>query len=54
MWTSHRGTTGRERNIPATCGQAIEVPLMVLVASGSPSQADVIATPGAKISTQVP
>ena len=28
MWTSHRGTTGGERNLNATCGQAIEVPLV--------------------------
>ena len=41
-------------NLPETCGQAIEVPLMVLVASGSPIQAEVMSTPGAKISTQAP
>ena len=41
-------------NLPETCGQAMEVPLMVLVASGSPIQAEVMSTPGAKMSTQAP
>jgi len=39
---------------PATCGDAIEVPEMVLVAEALPIQADVMLEPGAKISTQVP
>lgn len=39
---------------PATWGEAIEVPEIVLEASGLPIQAEVMATPGAKISTQGP
>ena len=39
---------------PATCGHAIEVPLMVRVASSSPIQADFTSEPGAKISTHSP
>src|SRR5215212_1744721 len=39
---------------PPTCGAAIEVPLMVLVAVLLPIQAPVMLTPGPKMSTQVP
>ena len=39
---------------PATCGDAIEVPLMVLVAEFPPIQAEVMLLPGAKMSTQLP
>src|SRR5215207_1467157 len=39
---------------PATCGEAIDVPLIVLVALSLPIQAEVIATPGASMSTQEP
>ena len=39
---------------PATCGVAIEVPEIVLVAVSLVLQADVMLEPGAKISTQVP
>lgn len=39
---------------PATWGDAIEVPLMVLVAVVLPIQAEVMLEPGAKISTQLP
>lgn len=39
---------------PATCGDAIEVPLMVLVALLLVCQAEVIPLPGAKMSTQEP
>ena len=39
---------------PATCGEAIEVPLIVLVAFVEVNQLDVIEEPGAKISKQVP
>jgi hypothetical protein len=39
---------------PATCGEAIEVPLIVFVAVLLVYQADVMLEPGAKISTQVP
>jgi hypothetical protein len=39
---------------PATCGVAIDVPLIVLVAVGPVCQALVIATPGANRSTQEP
>src|SRR6266511_1181226 len=39
---------------PATCGVAIEVPLMVLVAVSLVIQDEVMLTPGAKMSTQVP
>ena len=39
---------------PATCGVAIEVPLMVLVAVLLVYQAEVIDEPGAKMSRQVP
>ncbi len=39
---------------PATCGEAMEVPLMVLVAVLLVIQAEVMLEPGAKTSTQVP
>src|SRR5690606_5675097 len=39
---------------PAACGDAIEVPLMVLVALLLVCHAEVIEVPGAKMSTQVP
>ncbi len=39
---------------PATCGVAIDVPLIVLVAVVPVCQALVIPTPGAKRSTQEP
>ena len=39
---------------PATCGEAIEVPEIVFVALDEVCQAEVIAEPGAKMSTQVP
>jgi len=39
---------------PATCGDAIEVPEIVLVAVSLVLQADVMLLPGAKMSTQVP
>ena len=39
---------------PATCGLAIEVPLIVLVSLSLPIQAEVISEPGAKTSTQEP
>ncbi len=39
---------------PATCGVAIEVPLMVFSSESLPIQADVMLLPGAKMSTQVP
>ena len=39
---------------PATCGEAIEVPLKVAVAVVDVYQAERIDEPGAKISTQVP
>ena len=39
---------------PATCGAAIEVPLMVWVAVDEVYQADLIELPGAKRSRQVP
>src|SRR3989441_11045162 len=39
---------------PATCGVAMDVPLMVLVARSPVSQSDVVFTPGAKISTHGP
>ena len=40
--------------MPATCGDAIEVPLIVLVAEELVYQADVMELPGAKTSTQLP
>ena len=40
--------------IPATCGLAIEVPLMVLLAVALVYQADVILEPGANTSTHEP
>src|ERR1051325_1882474 len=40
--------------VPQTCGVAMEVPLMVFVAVVDVSQAEVMFTPGAKMSTQVP
>src|SRR5207253_7042864 len=39
---------------PVTCGVAIDVPLIVLVAVSLSIQADVMPTPGAKMSVQVP
>lgn len=39
---------------PATCGAAIEVPEIVLVALFEVYQAEVMLEPGAKMSTQVP
>ena len=39
---------------PTTCGVAIDVPLIVLVAVLLEFQADVISCPGAKMSVQVP
>ena len=39
---------------PVTCGVAIEVPLIVLVAVSDVSHEDVMFWPGAKMSTQVP
>jgi hypothetical protein len=39
---------------PVTCGVAIEVPLMVLVATALVFQDDVMPLPGANRSTQVP
>src|SRR5512142_1609712 len=39
---------------PATCGEAIEVPLMVAVAVSLARPAETIPTPGAKMSTQPP
>ncbi len=39
---------------PATCGDAMEVPLMVLVAVLLLIHAEVMPEPGAKTSTQVP
>ena len=39
---------------PATCGDAIDVPLIVLVARVDVYQADVMLEPGAKMSRHVP
>jgi hypothetical protein len=39
---------------PATCGEAIDVPLIVRIAELLPIQAEVMSTPGAEISTQLP
>ena len=39
---------------PATCGDAIDVPLIVLVTLFPVCQADVMLLPGAKMSTQLP
>jgi len=39
---------------PATCGVAIEVPLIVFVAVSLVSHADVMLVPGAKMSTMLP
>lgn len=39
---------------PATCGQAMEVPLMVAEAVSLALPADLMLEPGAKMSTQVP
>jgi hypothetical protein len=39
---------------PATCGEAIEVPEIVLVAVSLVRHAEVILEPGAKMSTHVP
>jgi hypothetical protein len=43
-----------EAAIPATCGQAIDVPEMVFVAVFDPIQADKMLVPGANVSTHVP
>src|SRR5687767_5370953 len=49
------GSLARRRaRAPATCGVAMDVPLMVLVAVSLPIQAEVTLSPGAKMSTQVP
>tara|TARA_B110000503_G_scaffold28957_1_gene46379 strand:+ start:30016 stop:30324 length:309 start_codon:yes stop_codon:yes gene_type:complete len=40
--------------IPATCGAAIDVPLIVLLADGKPIQEDVINDPGANTSRHAP
>jgi hypothetical protein len=39
---------------PATCGDAMEVPLLMLVAVAPLLEAEVMLVPGAKISTQLP
>jgi hypothetical protein len=39
---------------PATCGEAIDVPLIVFVAVVLVHQAEVMLDPGAKMSTQLP
>ena len=39
---------------PATCGEAIDVPLIVLVAVFDEYQSEVMDEPGAKMSRQVP
>ena len=55
--TSRRGAGIRlevERDAPATCGVAIEVPLMVFVAVSLVFQAEVMLEPGAKMSRHVP
>ena len=44
----------RRAAAPATWGEAIEVPLMVLIAVVEVCHAAVIEDPGAKMSTQVP
>ena len=41
-------------SIPETCGQAMDVPLMVLVAVSLVCQVLVMSLPGAKISRQFP
>jgi len=43
-----------EAAMPATCGQAMDVPEIVFVAVLEPIQADMMLLPGAKVSTQVP
>ena len=50
FWNSSRISAAA----PATCGEAIEVPLIVFDASSLVFQADVIEEPGAKMSTQDP
>src|ERR1700694_3205841 len=40
--------------VPATCGVAIDVPLIVFVADALPIHADLMFTPGALMSTQLP
>jgi hypothetical protein len=47
-WERYRAAT------PATCGVAIDVPLMVLVAVSLVFHVEVMLEPGAKTSTQVP
>lgn len=39
---------------PQTCGAAIEVPEMVLMAYGEPIQVEVMEDPGAKMLEQIP
>jgi len=43
-----------EAAMPATCGQAIDVPEIVFVAVFEPIQADMMLLPGANVSTHVP
>ena len=45
---------GCQSTIPETCGQAMDVPLIVLVAVSLVCQVLVMSLPGAKISTQFP
>ena len=44
----------RRAAAPATCGADIDVPEIVFAAASEPSHADVISTPGAKMSLQGP
>jgi heme/copper-type cytochrome/quinol oxidase subunit 2 len=44
----------RRTAAPATCGEAMDVPLMVFVAVVDPIQVLVMLLPGAKRSTQLP
>jgi len=44
----------KSANTPDTCGQAMEVPLMVADPTSAVFVAEVIDTPGAKMSTHVP
>ena len=55
-WTAVRpGSCCRIRaTIPATCGAAMDVPLSIQVAVSEPTSADVMSTPGANRSTQLP
>ena len=68
LWKHHQSMHGRgdiqtrdkhlvkemDKHLPETWGQAMEVPLMVLVASSPLIHVEVMSTPGAKISTQAP